>query len=154
MRPIGTRDLFALAFLVALHFAMCKLAVDFRGNRIIGFTILTPIALTALLQVRFNLTWPVATAIHYPLSLIWAFLHGVTFSMYWNRVPHDFFERDSVGLDTPIRYGLFCTEIWIFVGVISTAVYGLLAWLIASRTTRLATTNPTDEPIDEPETSS
>lgn len=154
MRSIGTRDLFALAILVSLHFTICKLAVDFRGSRSIGFTLLTPIALTGLLQVRFNLSWQVATAIHYPLSLVWAFLHGATYSMIWNRVPHEFFERDSVGLDTPIRYGLFCTEIWLFVGIFSTTVYGFFARLFATRTARLASTSTTDEPIDEPKTSS
>ncbi len=130
MRPLGTRDLFVLVFLGALHFATCKLAVDYRHRWIFGFALLTPMALTALIQIRFRLSLQFATAIHYPLCLAWAFLNGVTYSMYWNRVPHDFFERESVGLDSPLRHGLFCIEVWAFVAIASTTLYGFGGWLI------------------------
>lgn len=158
MKPLGTRDLLVLVFLVALHFATCKLAVDYRHHWICGFLVLTPIALTVLLQIRFHLSLQFATIVHYPLCLAWSFLNGATYSMYWNRVSHDFFERDSVGLDSPLRHGVFCMEVWAFVGIASTATYCFGGWLIKRtarlRLDRLSRSATGDEPADARESPS
>ncbi len=150
MKPLGIRDLLALVFLIALHFATCKLAVDYRHHWIFRFLILTPIALTALLQIRFQLSLQFATIVHYPLCLAWAFLSGATYSMYWNRVPHDFFERDSVGLGSPLRYGVFCMEVGAFLGFASTTLYCIGGWLVTrsvrGRLNRLSLNETGDEP--------
>lgn len=149
-KPHGTRDLLFAVFLVALHFSTCKFAVHYRDHWIPSVLILTPAFHTALLQLRFNLSHQIASISHYPLCLAWAFLHGATYSMFWNRVSHGFFERHSVGLDSPLRYGVFCMEVWAIIGVASTAIYYFVGCLIKrlalSRTHRLSRSDPGDEP--------
>ena len=59
-----------------------------------------------------------------------AFVFGVTFSFYWRKLPHDFFDRDTVGLEYPIGFGMLAVEAMLFIGVFSTMVYGCFAyWL-------------------------
>ena len=72
--------------------------------------------------------------------------------MYWNRVSHDIFDIDSVGLDSPLRYGVFYMEVWAFAGVASTAIYCVGGWLI-TRPARLqldrrSRSDMGDEPAD------
>ena len=127
---LSVLDLLAITALVALHFAISYLSVKLRDYGVIYFSLVYPTFLTALIQWRFGLAWRAATFAHYPIAVVWAFVFGVTFSFYWRKLPHDFFDRDTVGLEYPIGFGMLAVEAMLFIGVFSTMVYGCFAyWL-------------------------
>ncbi|TWU59965.1 hypothetical protein Poly51_02380 [Rubripirellula tenax] len=136
VRQLGTRDLFALILIVALHFAFAKFFVSIREFGLTIVALALPLPLTALLQRRFQMTWVAASMMHYPLSLAWAFCFGVTYSMYYNRLTHDWYERDSVGLTEPIRFGVFSVEVMAVIGIATTALYAWSSHHICIRSAR------------------
>lgn len=136
MKPLGIRDLMLLTAIIAAHLAITKLAVDFRENRLSLVVLLVPSALTILIHRRLQLSWHIAAFIHYPVSLVWAFAYGVTFSLCWNRLPHSFFEKSSVGLETPIHYGTFCVEVMAILGIVTSSIYAFAATKLTADATR------------------
>ncbi|WP_146410115.1 hypothetical protein [Allorhodopirellula heiligendammensis] len=94
-------------------------------------TILMPAIAVGTLKMRFRLSIFAASAILYPITIAWGFANGVTYSMNWNRTPHDFFERNTLGVEQPIHFGLVCAQIWIAFGILYTAAFAGFAWLTA-----------------------
>ncbi|EMI41110.1 hypothetical protein [Rhodopirellula sp. SWK7] len=136
-----TRDLLATTAVIALTIAIANASVAYRGTGLPTLALATPLLLTALVHWRFALDWRVATGLHYPLAILWAFGFGVAFSIAWRRVPKTFFERDSVGLDYPLQFGMFSMEVMAIAGIASTAAYGLVSYCIHRfRITRTSTT--------------
>ena len=130
MPDIHIRDLLALTAVIALTIAIADLSVAYRDSRLSALPLATPLLLTALVHCRFRLDWRIATGLHYPLAIVWAFAFGVAYSMAWRRVPRTFFERDSVGLDYPLGFGVFSMQIMAVAALASTATYGLVScWL-------------------------
>ncbi|GAA5505391.1 hypothetical protein [Novipirellula caenicola] len=127
MKPLGIRDLMLLTAITAAHLAITKLAVDFRDNRLSLFVLLVPTSLTILIHRRLRLPLHIAAFIHYPVTLVWAFAYGVTYSFFWNRISHTFFEKSSVGLETPIHYGTFCVEVMAILGIVTSSIYAFAA---------------------------
>lgn len=133
------RDLLATTAVIALTIATANIAVAYREHHVATFALATPLLITALLQRRFNLDWRVATGIHYPLAIVWAFGFGVAYSFAWRRVPQSFFNRDSVGLDYPLQFSVFAMEVMAVAGLASTAIYGLVSCSLHRRKLRLVT---------------
>lgn len=117
-------------FLVAVHFAVCKLAVDFRAQAAVLLASGVPLPFTALLHRRFRLSWIAATMLHYPLAIMWAFCFGVTYSIYRNSVTHAWYERETVGIEAPIEFGLSAAAGMALVGIPMAGLYGILAKLV------------------------
>ncbi len=80
-----------------------------------------------------------------PLSLAWAFCFGVTYSMYYNRLTHDWYERDSVVLTEPIRFGVFSVEVMAVIGIATTALYAWCSHHICIRSARSTHSNLTEQ---------
>ncbi|MCC9641604.1 hypothetical protein LOC71_04910 [Rhodopirellula sp. JC740] len=123
-----TRDLLATTAIIALTIAIANASVAYRGTGLPTIALATPLLLTAVVHYRFALDWRIATGLHYPLAILWAFGFGVAFSVAWRRVPRAFFERDSVGLDHPLQSGMFAMEVMAIAGIASTAAYGLASY--------------------------
>jgi hypothetical protein len=113
-----------------LTIAIANASVAYRGTGLPTLALTTPLLLTALVHWRFSLDWRVATGLHYPLAILWAFGFGVVFSIAWRRVPKTFFERDSVGLDYPLQFGMFSMEVMAIAGIVTTTLYGLVSYCI------------------------
>ncbi|WP_230275635.1 hypothetical protein [Rhodopirellula halodulae] len=116
--------------IIALTIAIANASVACRGTGLPTLALATPLLLTAVVHYRFALNWRVATGLHYPLAIVWAFGFGVAFSVAWRRVPKTFIERDSVGLDYPVQFGMFAMEVMAIAGIASTAAYGLVSYCI------------------------
>ncbi len=128
MPSITIKDLLAFTAFSAVYLALARVVVRHAGYDFALLLIGLPIMLTAALQWRFKLAWHQATALHYPIAVVWAFVAGVVHSLLWRQLPHSFYDRGSVGLDDPFRFGLFAVEIMLVVALASTVGYGLVSW--------------------------
>ncbi|MEZ6092991.1 MAG: hypothetical protein R3C03_01965 [Pirellulaceae bacterium] len=131
LKPLAIRDAMLVTAIAALHLAITKFAVDFRDSCVSLVVLLAPTALTLLLHHRLQLRWQFAAILHYFTSLVWAFAYGITFSLFWNRIPHTFYEKNSVGLATPILYGRFCVEVMAIFGIATSFVYAIAAYKLS-----------------------
>jgi hypothetical protein len=129
--PIGVRDLLVGLFLTAICFSICKSQIEGPPDWLIWFAVAIPAIITALMHWRFRLTRFSALAVLYLLVITWGFVGGVTYSLNWVRTPHEWFERESVGADRPIQFGLVAAEIWIVVGVAYVSIYAVFHRLIS-----------------------
>lgn len=136
MRRFNILDLVAATALVAVHFTIANLSVALREYGAIYVALAFPTLLTALVHWRFKLSWRTATIAHYPIAVAWAFLFGVTFSFYWRQLPHDFFDRQTIGLEYPIRFGILAVEAMLFIAVVSTVAYGCVAYRLTAMVAR------------------
>lgn len=95
-----------------------------------------PAIAVGTLKIRFRLSIFAASAILYPITIAWGFANGVTYAMNWNRTPHDFLERNTIGVEQPIHFGIVCAQMWIALGVFYTAAFAGFAWLISETATK------------------
>ncbi len=123
--PISTRDLLCGLFLAAICFSICKSQIEGPPYGLAWFAVLMPAIITALLHWRFRLTRFSAFAILYFIVIAWGFVGGVTYSLNWLRTPREFLERDSLGVDQPVRFGLVAAQIWMVVGVAYVSIYAV-----------------------------
>ena len=132
VQPIGIRDALSVVFLAAICFAICKARVEGTGLWLSWIGIFLPAIVAGALQRRFQTSTPTACAILYPLTIAWGFVGGVVYSLHWIRTPHDFFERNSLGVEQPLHYGLFAAKIWLIAGLLYVLAYAVLAWAISA----------------------
>ncbi|WP_231617837.1 hypothetical protein [Novipirellula aureliae] len=117
--------------LASVCLAMWKAQVDGSPTWLGWVAILMPAIIVALLHRRFQLSLLAACAILYAITIAWGFVGGVTYSLHWIRTPHDFFERNTLGVERPLRYGLLSAQIWLLVGAVYVAIYATLVWLVS-----------------------
>jgi len=121
-------DLMLAAALLAVHFTVAKLAVVSGDYGVFYIALLFPSLLTALVHWRFRLSWQTAMGAHYPIAVVWSFLFGVTCSFYWQQLSSDFFDRQTIGLEHPIGFGLTAAKVMVFVAALSTLAYGCVTY--------------------------
>lgn len=127
--PIGIRDAMHVALLASLCFATCKAILNGSPMWLVWVGGLIPALVSASLHWRFRLSLLSACAMLYTTAIAWGFVGGVMYSLHWIRTPHEYFERNSLGVEQPIRYGLVSAQLSLIAGFVYVAIYAFLFWL-------------------------
>lgn len=161
MKPLTIRDLFALTLIVAVHIAICKLAVTFRDSSLTTLVMLSPTALALWVHSRVGGSWTTGSFIHYLTTIAWSFFYGLTYSFFYiRRQPSEFYEKDSVGLEHLFSFAMFSLEVFMLLGLMTSVMYWAFGYSIATWAQRFGVVqstvtpnNAADEPYVGPETS-
>lgn len=133
MKQVTRRDLFALTLVIALHLAICKLAVAFRASSYATLVLLAPTALTLWIHGRIGSSWKTGAVTHYMTSIVWAFSYGLTYSFFYiRREPNGFLENNSVGLEYPLSFAITCVQFVALLGIATSLLYGAVGYSLTS----------------------
>lgn len=133
MKQLTIRDLFALTLILAIHFAICKLAVTYRASPYTILVLLAPTVLSVLIHRRVGGSWTTGAVIHYLTSIVWSFFYGMTFSFFYNhRQPTEFLEKNSIGLEYPLSFSMFCVQLVALVGIATSLLYGAIGYSLTT----------------------
>ncbi len=151
MKPLNTRDIFALTLVVAFHIASCKLAVTYRESSLTSLIFLTPPAITVWLHSRIGVSWATGAVMHYLTTVVWSYIYGMTYSFFYvRRQASVYYEKDSVGLEHPPSFAMFSLEVAAFLGIFTSILYAAIGYALAIWFRSSATVESDAAPADEP----